>query len=269
MKKLDDIAEKLQSQLSQPPPNLPKTVDKPPYDGPCAEDCEICGGVGHVRQDLPVGHPDYGKLTRCPNTPVSKLAAPSNGLHSMDAYLKFDDLKKINGITEAIRDIETTIQRGWGWVYIHGSYGDGKTQLLKTATAIYVRQHKSAIYTTMADILEHLRGAYDTNDPNYESQARLNRLADVDLLCIDEIDRIRNTEYAEEKRFTLLDRRYESAIRTNSITIMTSNQPPSVLPGAIHDRLRTAAFFTIQLGEKSYRPAMDHKHIATMRRPQK
>ena len=27
--------------------------------------CEICGGLGYVRRDLPVGHPDFGKLEIC------------------------------------------------------------------------------------------------------------------------------------------------------------------------------------------------------------
>ena len=31
-----------------------------------AADCPICGGMGYVRYDLPVGHPDFGKLFRCP-----------------------------------------------------------------------------------------------------------------------------------------------------------------------------------------------------------
>ncbi|MEM7343015.1 MAG: hypothetical protein AAF485_02120 [Chloroflexota bacterium] len=27
--------------------------------------CPICGGVGYLRQNVPVGHPDFGKLIVC------------------------------------------------------------------------------------------------------------------------------------------------------------------------------------------------------------
>ena len=27
----------------------------------------LCGGLGYVRADLPVGHPQFGQLFRCPN----------------------------------------------------------------------------------------------------------------------------------------------------------------------------------------------------------
>jgi len=28
-------------------------------------DCEICGGIGWVRQDLPITHPDFGRMQVC------------------------------------------------------------------------------------------------------------------------------------------------------------------------------------------------------------
>ena len=30
-----------------------------------AKTCPICGGVGYVRRDLPVDHPDFGRLEVC------------------------------------------------------------------------------------------------------------------------------------------------------------------------------------------------------------
>ena len=27
--------------------------------------CQLCNGLGWLRQDLPVGHPEFGKLVKC------------------------------------------------------------------------------------------------------------------------------------------------------------------------------------------------------------
>jgi hypothetical protein len=35
------------------------------YDLPGDPDCPYCHGVGFLRRDLPVGHPDFGKLEIC------------------------------------------------------------------------------------------------------------------------------------------------------------------------------------------------------------
>jgi DNA replication protein DnaC len=31
---------------------------------PSAE-CPICGGLGYVRENVPIGHPDFGKMFPC------------------------------------------------------------------------------------------------------------------------------------------------------------------------------------------------------------
>ncbi len=45
--------------------------------------CEICGGVGYLRQDLPVGHPDFGKLQICSCREGQLRKQARDGLYKM------------------------------------------------------------------------------------------------------------------------------------------------------------------------------------------
>jgi DNA replication protein DnaC len=38
---------------------------KKPHDLPGDPNCPTCGGIGYFRYDLPVGHPDFGKVQIC------------------------------------------------------------------------------------------------------------------------------------------------------------------------------------------------------------
>ena len=78
----------------------------------------------------------------------------------------------------------------------------------------------------MAEILDHLREAFQSNSKVSES-SRLAWWAQLPVLAIDEFDRVRDTGYGQERRFVLMDRRYEGALRQENVTIMASNSDPS------------------------------------------
>lgn len=44
--------------------------------------CRICEGIGFVRVDLPVGHPDFGKLLLCDCVKVLPPLEPMNSNYS-------------------------------------------------------------------------------------------------------------------------------------------------------------------------------------------
>src|SRR5512136_2762130 len=50
------------------PTTTPAASDAPPRrvtDGAGDPDCPICHGVGYVREEWPLGHPNFGKLQVC------------------------------------------------------------------------------------------------------------------------------------------------------------------------------------------------------------
>jgi DNA replication protein DnaC len=111
-----------------------------------------------------------------------------------------------------------------------------------------------ASYTRMAEIIDHLRGSFDAKNPSEESTARLDMWSELPFLAIDEFDRVRSTEYATERRFVLMDRRYEQACRQRSITLMASNCTPDDLEGYLADRIYDGRFKVVHLQDSQPGP---------------
>ncbi len=227
--------------------------------GLCRFDCGYCGGVGYIRVDIGDGLMSNYKVELCPNVnPFNVGYGKRIGITEGEAAnLNFEEVLLINGIGEAVEAVQITLARGFGMVYLYGSFGLGKTLILKTAVAQSLRmgRGREAAYTRMVDILDNLRAAFD--EPGGNEFARLNWWADLHTLCIDEFEKVRGTEYAEERRFSLLDERYEQAIRQEGITIMASNTEPGSLPGYLSDRVQDGRFFVVELKGRSLRPGMD------------
>ena len=220
--------------------------------GICEPYCPECGGIGYVRTG-------DGGMTMCSRVDRWKLPGSERiGISREEAEtLDWQVMKLINpSIQEAIDAIQRILAWGFGWVYLHGPWGTGKTEILKIATAVALRQRKDAAYTRMSEILDHLRESFDEKSGESES-ARLDWWSQLPVLCIDEFDKLRQTPYGEERRFVLLDRRYEQAIRRETATIIASNEPPDRLPGYLADRVGDGRFFTVRIIGDSFRPGMD------------
>lgn len=220
--------------------------------GQCAADCPICGGIGWIRYDVPVYDPQFGRMQVCPNR-LPEVLAKESGLSSGELAATWDDVMDINNALDAVRVVRQTLERGAGWVTLWGDWGLSKSLILQIAVAETLRAGKPAAYTRMVEILDDLRAAFDGNE---SSENRLDRWANVPVLCIDEFEKVKETEYATERRFLLLDRRYQDAIRENSITIISSNKDPRELPGDIRSRIYDGRFAVVHLTGDDVRPMM-------------
>jgi hypothetical protein len=227
----------------------------------CEPDCPVCGGGGWVRNDVPITHSMFGKLSPCPKSNPFKRYAKILGISLEDRKLSWrNSVVETQGVIRAVHAVKKTLERGYGWVYLWGDYGLAKTLILKVALVEYIQATRQpASYLRMVEILDHLRGAFDADNPSLESQARLDMYAELPLLCIDEFEKVKNTEWASERRFVLMDRRYEQACREKSITLMASNSDPRTLEGYLADRIFDGRFEVVQLTGKSLRPAMRYK----------
>lgn len=230
--------------------------------GMCSADCPVCAGVGWVRLDVDITHPQYGRLVMCPKVDRWRLPSASRiGITRREAEaLNWSAVKAVRGVTglhDAVEAVRTTLKRGYGWVYLYGAYGIGKTLILQIATAEALRAGKEASYTRMDLILRHLRDTFDPKAGDSESE-RLQWWSTVDALMIDELDKIKATEYANERRFSLLDDRYMAACREQSLTIIASNEPPASLPGWLADRVMDGRFYAVEITGPSQRPGMEY-----------
>lgn len=232
---------------------------KPMTDSTCRPDCPICGGFGYVRAkaDAAPGDPLFGKLAPCPRISVWALIGEQSGLVESEIGLNWNHLLSVNGVDQARDAVKKALDDGYGWVYLWGEYGLAKSHILKIAVAQVLQARKQAAYIRMSSLLDDLRSAYDKNNPNQTLINKLDWYAGLGLIAIDEFDRIKETEWATERRFALMDRRYEDALRRKSITLLASNQPPEALEGYLADRIRDGRFAVIELKGKSLRPGID------------
>lgn len=260
---IDQVAQALKAKMTATRPAA--KVEVAPYNGPCSAgpECPICQGIGWVRQDLPTYHPDFGKLTRCPNVSIWQLAGASNfGMDSDEvAQLSWDSIMPMfdGRALQAAQVVRHILDQGHGWVYIYGDHGQAKTLILKIAIAEQLRANKMAAYANMADVVSHIQRAFDTDDPSTESEHRLQWWADLPLLALDEFNRFNKTQWASTAQFRLMDERNTQAIREKSITLIASNQAPDELDSYYRSRIQDGRFITIPLYGQDARPQMSHQ----------
>ncbi len=222
--------------------------------GDCSPDCPECGGVGYIRYDVPVGHPKFGKLERCPKAQmlITKQSLqvgeidPRVGLTPNELRnLSWDLVKK--GVNQADRACEVTrraYMSGHGMVFMYGGYGQGKSLVLKIAVATALNEGKRAAYANLAGVLDDIRIAYDERENKMtELVRRMEWWASLDVLAIDELDKVGQTEWARERIFQLLDARYQRAVRQEALTVIAANyQSTDELSGYLKSRIEDNRF---------------------------
>jgi len=224
--------------------------------GLCIPSCEFCGGLGLLRYDVPVGHPNFGQLHDCPNLPPSPINYSLFGLTEQFTHMGWGDILPINDGHQTRDILKDLLSTGYGWLYLHGANGLGKTFSASIAVAEALRQGMSAEIMVVADLLDYLRDAYSAESPIAD---RVNKIIDLDLLVLDEFGAQYSTPWAEEKIQTILQKRYRNASEEGrGITIFTSEfAPEDSLAPYIQDRLRDSRFgknTIIKLTGKSVRP---------------
>lgn len=255
--KLGPLARDYLSKINDHKKDRPK-ADISTSEPICEPDCEICGGIGYLRYDVDYNHPLFGKLDLCPNIDRWNLPfARQFGITKDESSLTWKSIMDVNDAKDGALMAKRLLDKGYGWLYLWGSNGLAKTTILKIAVAQWIRDGHIGSYTRMAEILDHLRAAFDSDSGSFASEERLDFWAEVPLLAIDEFDRIRSTRFSSERQFLLLDRRYESAVAQRSITIIASERSPSGFPGYMKDRIYDGRFTVLNLQGDSLRPGME------------
>ena len=125
-----------------------------------------------------------------------------------------------------------------GMLALVGSRGVGKTQLLAGATLAMIERDRSArmidLQALLADERARMAGARDSESD------WLDDFGGVDLLCIDEIGRVKLTERAGELLAQLLDVRY----REYRHTLLAGNTDKSGLTAVLGDSPTSRMFET-------------------------
>ncbi len=241
MKSLEEILSE------QPTTDLPEPSIKP---APASDDqeylCPICGGTGYLRQDVPVGHPEFGKLAKCTcrlreleEKRLDRLRAISN-MKLMERFT-FDAFTPDGfGLTdERRRNLRYAYEiclefahSPHGWMVLLGGYGCGKTHLAAAIANHQIEQGNPALFVLVPDLLDHLRSTYSpTSNISYDQ--RFEDIRTASLLILDDLGSHNTTPWAQEKLFQLFNYRYNAQLPT----VVTTNHELEEIDRRIRSRL--------------------------------
>ena len=139
---------------------------------------------------------------------------------------------------KAVQALRPMYERGWGMLFVWGTWGQAKTLLGKILTATALRDGKRAAYANMSSVLDDIRLAYDEKEhKNTELLRKMDWWMGRDVLFLDELDKSNDTQWAQERMFQLIDKRYQMAVREEAITVIASNKSLDELDGYLQSRL--------------------------------
>jgi DNA replication protein DnaC len=130
---------------------------------------------------------------------------------------------------DAVNGLLSTLPMPRGWVLLYGSYGVGKSGLLKAAVAASIRAGTRARYLRAADLLGEIRSTYGDQDGEVDEEALRQVYGTYPVLALDEIDRIPDTSWSRSMLFAILDERHRRIDK--GATLMATNAQPDQMPG--------------------------------------
>ena len=203
----------------------PKRIADSVHGRVCAIDCPVCNGADK-RQDY-----------------LQQLC----GLRGGDLDSRFSSCFKAQPVSEAERVLKHS-----GWLTLSGEYGTGKTYLLTAIVNEARLRGVMAIYSTMSDLLDHLRRAYKPG-AEVEFDALWENIIRCQVLCLDEVEKFSATPWADEKFSMMINERYRRW--TDQVTVLATNSLDDV-PGYLKSRAMDGRFKIVFVDGKDIRPEL-------------
>ncbi len=215
--------------------------------------CPYCHGLGYLRRDLPIGHPDFGRLQicSCRQGQVSqhihqRLFSISN-LENLQ-HLTFENFQprgrvglgpwQADSLEHAYNQAEQFSQKADGWLLLQGGYGCGKTHLAAAIANFTVSLGIPTLFITVPDLLDALRFTYSSESSTFEQ--RFEEIRQAPLLIMDDFGTQNATSWAQEKLFQILNYRYINRLPL----VVTTNLLLEQIEGRIRSRLEDPELVT-------------------------
>jgi DNA replication protein DnaC len=232
-------------------------------------DCPHCHGIGYLRRDLPVGHPDFGKLDICVCRQGQVAQTVRQRLFSLSHLDELQGLtfetflprgrkglgeRQANSLEQAYNHARMYANSLQGWLLIMGGYGSGKTHLAAAIANFAVGMGVPTLFLTVPDLLDTLRFSYDSDDTTFEQ--RFEEIRSAPLLVLDDFGTQNATGWAQEKLFQIVNYRYINKLPL----VVTTNLALDEIEARIRSRLADPELVTkIPILVPDFRRPLDDK----------
>ncbi len=239
--------------------------------------CPTCQGIGYYRLDLPVNHPEFGKLHICACRQHQVSQQVRQRLYELSHLDELGDLDfenfeyrgrvglwpaEANSLERAFNQAQQFARKLDGWLMLQGGYGCGKTHLAAAIANYAVNLGVPTLFITVPDLLDSLRFAY--NSPETTFEARFEQIRQAPLLILDDFGTQNTTEWAQEKLFQILNYRYINRLPL----VITTNLQEIDIEERISSRLQDPNLVTrVHILAPDYRNPtgdMGHHKLSTL-----
>ncbi len=210
------------------------------------EVCPLCQGKGYLRHDVPLDHPDFGRLFPCQcrlaQIEAQRFAALRDlGNLSHLARMTFDTFvpegrgllpQKRENLKMACQRVRRFAENPQGWLVIKGGYGCGKTHLAAAIANYRISQGQPALFVVVPDLLDHLRSTWSPANP-VSFDERFEEVRTAPLLILDDLGTQSSTPWAQEKLFQIFNYRYNARLPT----VITTNHELEEIDLRLRSRL--------------------------------
>lgn len=241
------------------------------FSGSGDPNCPICGGLGFIRYDRPVGHPEFGRAFPCECRRRDLTEQVRERLHAMSSlegldHLTFESFKahgrkgmgdmQAQSLEMAFNLARMYAQKLEGWLLLQGGYGCGKTHLAAAVANYAVSLGVPTLFLTVPDLLDSLRFAYGAEDTTFEE--RFDQIRNAKLLVLDDFGTQNATGWAQEKLFQIINYRYINRLPL----VVTTNLALDEIEARIRSRLQDPELVSsVRINAPDYRrPASDMGH---------
>jgi DNA replication protein DnaC len=247
-------------------------VEYPQFYGLAGDiNCPFCHGLGYLRRDLPIGHPEFGMLQICScrhEQVAQQIHQRLFSISNLDnlQHLTFENFQsrgriglgpwQADSLERAYNQAQLFSQKADGWLLLQGGFGCGKTHLAAAIANFTVGIGVPTLFITVPDLLDALRFTY--NNPESTFEQRFDEIRTAPLLVMDDFGTQNATAWAQEKLFQILNYRYINHLPL----VVTTNLLLDQIEGRIRSRLEDPELVTrVFIQAPDYRrPADDSTH---------
>lgn len=193
--------------------------------------CPICGGLGYLRADVPLGHPDFGRLVPCSHRAQELAHKRLEDLRKASnlQFLAHMDFSSFNpegyGLPPRQQEIlrrahelaRKFAETPLGWLVLSGPSGVGKTHLAAAIANQRLEQGHPVLFVSVPDLLDHLRGSF-APESEVAYDERFEAVRTAPLLVLDDLGTQTVTPWAQEKLHQIFNYRYLAQMPTVVVT---------------------------------------------------